>query len=301
MVPADVRDHIAQHHLTERSSWRASGRTAVIVALYAGLAWTGFRLQSWAAWVAIWLVQSCILVGSYSAMHEAAHATLYRSRRANRVAGAVWALTILTNWSMWRSFHLEHHAHTGIEGDPKLKYRFTVTRRVQYLLLPIGGLAFMGELWVASLGTLFGRFPAYVRTSGPRTAIRLDAALLLGTTVAAVAGTVVAPAVVIPLWIAPLVFTSATLTATGMSEHYGCALGGEVFETTRSVVSNRAFRFLVWNNNFHAGHHLAPAVPFHHAPALHRFIEPRVQHLSRSYARFHADVLRSCGRDRVLD
>ena len=294
-VPADVRVYVADHGLTERSSWRATVRTLAVGGLYAGLAVVGVAANRWPVWFAVWFVQGCVLVGSYSAMHEAAHATLYPSRRANRVAGVLWASTILVNWSLWRSFHLEHHAHTGGPEDPKVKYRFSVTRPIQYALLPLGGLAFMGELWLTSLGTLFGRFPSYVRTRTGRRAIQFDALVLLLVTGALGAGIVVAPSIVVHVWAAPMLVTfCAILPMTGMSEHYGCSLGGEVFDTTRSVVSNRAFRYLVWNNNFHVAHHLVPAVPFHHAPELHAYIEPRMHHLCRSYTSFHLGIVRSC-------
>jgi fatty acid desaturase len=296
-VPADVRAFIADRGLTERSSWRASVRTLINGGLYAGLAVVGFSAHRLPVWLAVWFAQGCILVGSYSAMHEAAHGTLYPSRRANRLAGPVWASTILVNWSLWRAFHLEHHSHTGTPDDPKVKYRYAVTRRWQYLLVPLGGLAFVGEFWIASLRTCFGQFPKYVRGNTSRRAIRSDAFVQLLVTAALVGGLFIAPSVIIHLWLAPLLMTvCVVLTGTGMSEHYGCAFGGEAFETTRSVRSNRLFRFLVWNNNFHTAHHLLPSVPFHHAPALHAYIEPRVGHLSRSYTAFHLDVLRSCGK-----
>jgi fatty acid desaturase len=296
-VPADVRAFVSEHGLTERSSWKASGRTLAIVGLYAGLSVLGFALHRWPAWLAIWFTQGCILVGSYSAMHEAAHGTLYPSRWANRLTGPMWASTILVNWSLWRSFHLEHHAHTGTDTDPKLKHRFTITSPWQYLLLPLGGLAFMGELWLQSLGTLFGRFPDYVRRGAGRTAIRIDAAVLLAVTAALVLGIVLVPSVVVFAWLAPMLVTFCiALPATGMSEHYGCAFGGEVFDTTRSVQSNRLFRFFVWNNNFHVEHHLMASVPFHQAPKLHAYLAPRLNHFSPSYVSFHRDIIRSCRR-----
>jgi fatty acid desaturase len=294
-VPADVRAYVSEHGLTERSSWKASGRTLAVVGLYAGLSVLGFAVHRWPAWLAIWFAQGCILVGSYSAMHEAAHSTLYPSRWANRLAGPIWASTILVNWSLWRSFHLEHHAHTGTDTDPKLKHRFTITNPWQYLLLPLGGLAFMGELWLQSAGTLFGRMPGYVRRGAGHRAIRFDAAVLLLVTAGLAVGVVSAPGVVIPLWLAPMLVTFCiALPATGMSEHYGCAFGGEVFNTTRTVLSNPVFRFLVWNNNFHAEHHLVASVPFSQAPKLHAYIAPRLNHVSPSYVAFHRDILRSC-------
>ena len=296
-VPADVRAYVAANGLTSRSNWRATGRTAVVVATYATATAAGLALDHWLAWLAIWLFQGCVLVGSYSAMHEASHGTLYGSARANRVLGVAWASTILVNWSLWRSFHLEHHAHTGTEQDPKLRYRLDITNPLQYLLLPLGGLAFMGQLWFQSLGTVFGRYPSFVRTRTGRGAIRRDGVVLLVLTVAVVAAAVAAPALVLQVWLAPLlVAVGIVLPATGMTEHYQCALGGEVFATTRSVVSNRVFRFLVWNNNFHVVHHMLPAVPFHHAPTVHRYIADRTVHLEPSYLRFHLAVLQETGR-----
>jgi fatty acid desaturase len=296
-VPADVRAYVAANGLTTRSNWRATGRTAVVVACYAAATVVGAAADHWLAWIAVWAFQGCVLVGSYSAMHEASHGTLYGAPRANRVLGAAWASTILVNWSLWRSFHLEHHAHTGTDDDPKLRYRLEITNPLQYLLLPLGGLAFMGQLWFQSLGTLVGRYPSFVRTRTGRGTIRRDAVLLLLVTAALVLGLVAAPGAVLRVWLVPLlVAVGVVLPATGMTEHYRCSLGGEVFDTTRSVVSNRVFRFLVWNNNFHVVHHLVPAVPFHHAPALHGYIAERSNHLEPSYLRFHLGVLRDCVR-----
>ena len=298
-APPDVRAFVAENGLTTRSPARATTRTFVVAAMFAGLAVTGHWIDQWPVWLAIWVAQGCILVGSYSAMHEASHATLYRSSGANRVAGVLWASTILVNWSLWRSFHLQHHAYTATDRDPKLKHRLVITRRSQYLLVPLGGLAFMAELWASSLMTVLGRPPAYVKLASRRAA-RLDGLVLLVVTAALVGGTWTSPGLFGSLWLGPLLATFCiALPITGMSEHYGCALEGSTFDTTRTVVSNRLFRFLVWNNNFHVVHHLVPSVPFHHAPELHRYIEPRHQYLEQSYLAFHARIIRECGEHRA--
>ena len=296
-VPADVKAYVAEHGLTERSSWRATGRTVVVAGLYAGLSLLGLRLEHPLVWVAVWLVQGLALAGAYSAMHEAGHATLYRSRRVNRFAGPAWASVILVNWSLWRSFHLEHHAHTGGPDDPESAYKIDIVRWRQYLLLPLGGLQFILQLWFDSLGTLVGRFPGYVRTrdAGARRSMRVDALVLLTVTAAAVAFVVAAPGLGLRLWLGPfLAGTCLALPFTALNEHYGCAPAGSPFETTRTVVSNRFVRFLLWNGNYHVGHHLLATVPFHHAPQLHAYLAPRTTHLAASYTGFHLGVLRGC-------
>jgi fatty acid desaturase len=64
-------------------------------------------------------------------------------------------------------------------------------------------------------------------------------------------------------------------------------------------VSNRAFRFLVWNTNYHVEHHLIATVPYHHAHELHGYIEGRSRFVARSYTAFHLDIIRSCRQQRV--
>lgn len=299
-VPADVRAYVAEHDLTARSPLRATGRTIAVVALYAALTAVGFALDSWAAWLLVWFAQACVLAGSYSAMHEAGHANLFRSRRANRVAGIMWSSTILVNWSLWRSFHLEHHAHAGQPDDPEAAYKIDIVRRSQYLLLPLGGLQYIIQLWVHSLGTLFGRYPSYVRTRVGRRAMQVDAVVLLLVTAGLASAAVAAPGVLLRVWGGALILTfGVTMPGTALNEHYGCASEGEAFDTARTVVSNRLFRFIYWNNNYHVEHHLMPAVSYQHAPTLHRYIEPRIKHLAPSFTAFHLGVLRDCGTKRV--
>lgn len=298
-VPTDVRAHVAENGLTERSSWRATGHTAAVLALYAAVTTAGFLVGRWPVWVAVFVAQGCILVGSYSAMHEAAHGMLYRTPRANRVASLVWASTILVNSSLWRSFHLEHHAHTGDAEDPENRYKVDVTRRSQYLLFPLGGLQFLGQLLVESISSVAGRYPDYVRQNANRRAMRIDGLVLLSVIAGLTAATISHPGLVLHLWGGAFLLTACILLpGTAINEHYGCATEGSALETTRTVVSNRLVRFLVWNSNFHTGHHLVASVPFHKAPLLHEHIETRTTHLARSYTAFHLEVLRDCGRPR---
>jgi len=44
---------------------------------------------------------------------------------------------------------------------------------------------------------------------------------------------------------------------------------------------------LFWNANYHAEHHLLPAVPFHRLPKLHELVKDRLVHLDAGYAAAH--------------
>jgi len=298
-IPADVRAFVNDNGLTSRSNLRAGGHTAAVVALYAAITAVGFALdQAW-IWALVLVGQGYVLLGSYSAMHEAAHGNLFRSRTANRVACWFWSSTLLANGSVWRAFHLDHHARTAGPDDPENRYKVDVTSPWQYLLMPLGGVQFFVVQLTESLGTLIGRFPTYVRQGANRRAMRIDAvlhALLIGVVVLAA---LVEPALLLRVWGgAFLLVTCILLPGTAVNEHYRCASSGDAFATTRTIVSNPVLRFLVWNSNFHVEHHLVANVPYHHAPMLHAYLEPRLQHQAPSYTAFHLDVIRSCRSSR---
>ena len=60
----------------------------------------------------MWAVQSVLLHGAYSAMHDGAHGTMFRSRWANRLVNLGWSVPLLLNAGLWRAWHLEHHRAT---------------------------------------------------------------------------------------------------------------------------------------------------------------------------------------------
>jgi Na+-transporting NADH:ubiquinone oxidoreductase subunit F len=56
----------------------------------------------------------------------------------------------------------------------------------------------------------------------------------------------------------------------GLTQHAG--LAEDVLDhrlNCRTVYTNRAFRYLYWNMNYHVEHHMYPLVPYHALPALH--------------------------------
>src|SRR6476660_8420625 len=109
MAQQEITDFVREHDLTRKSAWQTNARAAVNIGSYVALTLVGYALHHWLAWALIWLAQSVILVGAFSALHEAAHGNLYRSKWANRAAGVVWANLILMNFSLYRAFHYQHH------------------------------------------------------------------------------------------------------------------------------------------------------------------------------------------------
>ncbi|HEX7166129.1 MAG TPA: fatty acid desaturase, partial [Acidimicrobiales bacterium] len=117
-----------------------------------------------------------------------------------------------------------------------------------------------------------------------------------------IASGVRAPGLVASVWLVPFVLAvSFGLAIPSMPEHYGCGDERDALANTRTVRSNALFRFVLWNNNFHAEHHLYPAVPWHNQPKLHAYLAAggRHRHLETSYAVWHARMARSLWRERA--
>jgi fatty acid desaturase len=62
-----------------------------------------------------------------------------------------------------------------------------------------------------------------------------------------------------------------------------------------TIVSNPLVRFVFWNTNYHAAHHLTPGVPFHAIERVDALIAPDVapRWRVRSYLAFHGARLRN--------
>ena len=50
-------------------------------------------------------------------------------------------------------------------------------------------------------------------------------------------------------------------------------------------------RFLYWNMNYHAEHHIAPSVPFHALPALHARLRAHLYVETKGYLGAHREIL----------
>jgi fatty acid desaturase len=49
-------------------------------------------------------------------------------------------------------------------------------------------------------------------------------------------------------------------------------------------MSNALLRYFAWNMNYHAEHHLAPAIPFHRLAQAHVMLGPLLRTVASGYA-----------------
>ena len=297
-ISRDLVAFVAQEGLVRPSARHSNFRTGVFVVSYAAVLWLAQSAGSTWVWVAAWIALGALLHSGFAAVHEATHGHLYQSRWANRLAGFLWGATVLSNFSLYRAFHLEHHSHTRIEGDPEPQAEFESA--AQYALgIPFLGLLFCAQYWATSTLALTGRLPDYARTARQRKAIRRDAVLVLLVTAAFGAAFWTWPMAMVRAWGVPFLVSTVLLTLFTLPEHYGCDRVPDYFRSTRTTLTNPFVRFIFWNNNFHAAHHIYPAVPYNHVGRLHDVTVGQTTHVSRSYTEFHLGLLRSLMRMRA--
>ena len=76
-------------------------------------------------------------------------------------------------------------------------------------------------------------------------------------------------AILLWVWIIPLLIGQLILRPYLYAEHTGCERTRSAFDNTRTTYTGIVTKWFAWNMPYHVEHHVYPAVPFHHLPALH--------------------------------
>lgn len=240
-------------------------------------------------WWALLPVQGVLLVFLFTLEHEATHQTPFASRAVNEAVGHGAGLILLLPFRWFRYFHLAHHRWTNIPGrDPELDAG--APRTVAGWGRHVSGLPY----WVAEV-RLLGRLAAgraddpFV-PEGARRAVIFEARALVAA-YAALATTLFWSPLVLLLWIVPVLFGQPVLRLYLLAEHGDCPRVANMFENTRTTFTNRIVRFLAWNMPYHVEHHVAPTVPFHRLPDLHRLMRDELKVTADGYTAFTRDYL----------
>jgi fatty acid desaturase len=229
-----------------------------------------------------------MLSGFLGAAHDCAHGTHLDSKAGNRWAGALWASAVLFNFSLYKYFHLEHHKHTGVDGDTEPNGRF---QNVWIYLLALPTTAFFSAFWKMAFRAEREQFPSFVRTLKARREVKTDNRIQMIWAMVIILTSTIYPEEIFLSYFVPLLFYFPMVFFTSLPEHYGCDLGPDTWTNTRSTVSNPVFRYYFWNGNFHSEHHVYPSVPSCNLPVVHRRIGTRFKFVESSYIRFHLHLI----------
>jgi fatty acid desaturase len=264
----------------------------LLLAGSSGLVW--LTLPSW--WVLLpMLVQGSLIVFLFAPMHECSHGTAFRTRRMNTAVAMLCGFLMMRPALYFRYRHAAHHSYTQ---DPKRdpdQVPFPETVRGYF------GEVFGMQFWPKMVGTLYrgftGRYNAQEKTFLPETErgrVSAEVRVFVLLYIAIAAGSIATATWAIPLlyWLAPRVLAEPVLRTFRIAEHTGMEEGPNLLSNTRTTLTNPVVRFLYWNMPFHAEHHLAPSVPFHQLPKMHRTMPADTLIPANGYLRLHRDLIR---------
>lgn len=271
--------------LTARSDaaglWHLAGHFGAIL-LCGGLIALGYR----------WLVpvQGVLIVFLFTLEHEATHKTPFANVAVNEAVGRVCGFLLLLPFGWFRYFHLAHHRWTNIAGkDPELSGEKPADLRAW--LWHVSGLPY----WISEARLLIrlcvGQEQADYLPAAALPRMQTEARwMALGYGL--VAASLLASPLLFWVWLLPVLVGQPALRLYLLAEHGDCPRVANLFENTRTTHTTAVLRFLAWNMPYHTEHHVMPAVPFHHLPALHLLMKDHLAMTARGYHQFTAEYLR---------
>ena len=255
---------------------------------------TGYLV--WSAWGTAWIVPAMLLHGLgivhlFSAQHEFAHRTAFRTRELNDLFGSLFGTLIMLPHFNFRWEHTDHHTYTqNTELDPQLISQPKSLGAYLFYLSTI-------PYWIGFLRPfvrhLFGKFSAAERRFTPTTEqwkVILEArAMFAAYVTAAIVSVALHTGALLYFWLLPRLLAEPFMRFVRMTEHVGRPVNDpNLLSNSRTCLVWPPVRWLAWNMPFHAEHHLSPGVPFHALPALHR----ELRHVGRRVAAGYLDAHR---------
>ncbi len=251
-------------------------------------------------WPLLMLPLGILLVFLFTLQHEATHETAFRSDWLNRAVAFGTGLVLVVPPHWFRAFHFAHHRHTqDPENDPELEGGKPETWRAY--VWHVTGIPLWRAMITSLVGNAIGPVTAPYVPSRARMRVQREARLFLALyAVVATASFVAGSAVLVWVWIVPVILGQPFLRLYLLAEHGRCPFVSNMLDNTRTTYTNAAIRFLAWNMPFHAEHHAAPAVPFHQLPRLNEMIAERLSQTSEGYRGFHSEFVGSFKPDADL-
>ena len=305
--------------LTRLSAWRslaAIGQTFALIGAALALAL--------ATWPSAWVVVSVAVIGIaqhglFILAHEAAHYRLFAHRGLNDLAGRAIGMLGGVSMCTYRVTHRLHHNNLYTDEDPDTAIHGGYPRGRRYLLDKLARDLFGLNAW-KTFAYFFGA-PAInddtrrairpLDDTSPqlRAAARADRWWVAGWHLLAplAAWTLGGWNGLLPylvLWVLPLVtvlqpiLRLRAILEHGAVEDFGSPLTAARTNRSRGGALNRLAGAVLFPHhvNYHLEHHLYPAVPHYHLPALHRLLQGKgalegaeVRDVRGTWARVYAE------------
>ncbi|GLH80745.1 rhizopine catabolism protein [Bradyrhizobium sp. SSBR45G] len=231
------------------------------------------------------LPQGVLVAFLFMAVHETAHKTAFDSRAPNIAVGTLSGFLIGLPYEYYCLFHWEHHRHTqDPERDPELIVGPKPRSETQLAIAYSGLVQVAGRLRLLLKHAITGEVTVPWVPAGRRaTIVREARAYAAGYAVLLLGSLAMHSALLLWVWVLPLLLGQLILRPYLYAEHTGCDHAKSAFHNTRTTFTTRAVHWLTWNMPYHVEHHAYPAVPFHALPKLHEIVDGEIKHRGQGY------------------
>ena len=87
------------------------------------------------------------------------------------------------------------------------------------------------------------------------------------------------------VWIVPLIIGQFFLRPYLYAEHTGCDRTRSAFQNTRTTYTGAIVKWIAWNMPYHVEHHAYPSIPFHALPKLNEIVDGEIVYRGPGYIR----------------
>jgi len=266
---------------------QAGGHLALIVTTGV-LAWLAYQRFGWIGLLPALFLHGIASSFCINAVHELVHGTVFQTKALNEVFATLFAFPGWINHHAFWASHAEHHKFTLHDPhDQEVVVPMEVTLRdfLRALTINLGsGKWHIGHAFRLARGRIVSEWGMHLYGNQERRFRIFNWARVLVVGHAAIA----AVSLYHGQWLIP-VLTSLTPLYTGglqfllnQTQHVGLQDHVSDFRlNARTFHTNRLFRFLFWNMNYHIEHHMYAGVPCYNLPKLHEAVRHELPYTFR--------------------
>jgi fatty acid desaturase len=231
------------------------------------------------------VAQGYVVAFLFMAVHETAHKTAFRSRGLNLAVGYLSAFIIGLPYEYYCLFHWDHHRYTQDPArDPELIVGAKPRSEAQLAIAYSGLVQVAGRLWLTLGHAVTGRVTVPWVPESKRTVIVREARAYLALYTLLLALSLwFSTAILLWVWIVPLLLGQLFLRPYLYAEHTGCEQTRSAFQNTRTTYTGRLVKWFTWNMPYHVEHHAYPSIPFHALPRLNAIVDGEIVYRGRGY------------------
>lgn len=284
LTPAMLRE------LSVRSDLRGAARSLchyAVIVLFGSLIWKVSSSYGvlWA--LPLMAIQGYFVAFLFMALHETAHKTAFRSRGLNLAVGYLSGFIIGQPYEYYCLFHWDHHRYTqDPEKDPELIVGVKPKSDTQIVIAYSGLLQVAGRLRLMLGHAVTGKVVVPWIPENKRATIVTEARVYASLYVLLLALSLwFSSALLLWVWIVPLVIGQFFLRPYLLAEHTGCERTRSAFQNTRTTYTGAVVKWFAWNMPYHVEHHAYPSIPFHALPKLNAIVDGEIVYRGRGYIR----------------